>query len=254
MVARRGSRQLRAPRVSRSDGLLSRFIREKLAQHVEPARQGTPRGAPVGFSRKKLAAALGALTSADVQQTAREVGVSYGVVRKWRTEAPFKALVERLEDEFVEDFCATVDADLGVRGPLRGATVPEEADLDQVADALHESRARWIAANLGDAARYGSRVSGKLTEHLLDQREGVGRPWRMSVLQALLTLWPHAGPDTDPGQIGAGLDASQSGSRALLGMLRFIVLTLDSGLSEGHRRLAQAYLRILHRQIVGRPP
>ena len=254
MVARRQSRALRAPRASRSDGLLSRFIRDELARHVEPARRGTPRGAPVGFSRKKLAAALGALTSTDVQQTAREVGVSYGVVRKWRTEAPFKALIERLEDEFVARFCAVVDADLGVRGSLRGATVPEEADLGQVADALHESRAHWIGANLGDAARYGSGVIGKLTEHLLDQREGVGRPWRMSILLGLLTLWPQAAPVPGPAWIEAGFDTSQPGVRALLGMVRFIALTLDSGVSEGHRRLAQVYLQILHRQIVGRPP
>jgi hypothetical protein len=33
-----------------------------------------------------------------------------------------------------------------------------------------------------------------------------------------------------------------------------IALTLDSGVSEGHRRLALVYLQILHRQIVGRPP
>lgn len=253
MVARRGPRQLRAPRGSRSDGLLSRFIREKLAQHVEPARQGTPRGAPVGFSRKKLAAALGALTSRDVQQTAREVGVSYGVVRKWRTEAPFKALVEGLEDDFVAHFCAVVDADLGVRGSLRDATVPEEADLDEFADAVHASRADWIAANLGDAALYGSGVIDKLTEHLLDQREGVGRPWRMAILQRLTTLWPP-GSGTDPWHLGLAMEPSQPGLRALLGMIRFIMVMLESRVSEGHRRLAGVYLRTLHRQLTERQP
>ena len=99
-------------------GLLTRFIREKLAQHVEPTRLGTPRGAPIGFSRKKMTAALFALTSADVKQTAKEIRVSYGLVRKWRTEAAFKRLVERLEDDFVERFCAAVDSDLGGLAPV----------------------------------------------------------------------------------------------------------------------------------------
>ena len=118
MVGDHSVRRAQNPRLSGDDGLLTRFIREKLAQHVEPTRLGTPRGAPIGFSRKKMTAALFALTRADVKQTAKEVRVSYGLVRKWRTEAAFKRLVERLEDDFVERFCAAVDRDLGGLAPM----------------------------------------------------------------------------------------------------------------------------------------
>src|SRR5262245_24948671 len=125
-----GSRRTETHRFAVGEGLLTRFLRERLAGHEEPTRRGTPRGALIGFSRKKLAAALFAVTSADVKATAREVGVSYGLLRKWRTEPAFKALVERLEDEFVERFGAVVDAEVGpldddwdwvgqVRGPGR---------------------------------------------------------------------------------------------------------------------------------------
>src|SRR5262245_35287962 len=112
MASAPASRRTETHRFAVGEGLLTRFLREKLAGHVEPTRQGTPRGVPVGFSRKKLTAALFAVTSTDVKPTAREVGVSYGVVRKWRTEPAFKALVDRLEDELVERFCAVVDAEI----------------------------------------------------------------------------------------------------------------------------------------------
>ena len=144
------------------EGLLTRFLRERLAGHAEPTRRGTPRGALIGFSRKKLAAALFAVTNTDVKATAKELGVSYGVLRKWRTEPRFKALVERLEDEFVERFCAVVDVEIDfmdtgrdwmeeprvprpatapVAGPLRRRKGPVGADVEQTVQMLYMRRA-----------------------------------------------------------------------------------------------------------------
>jgi hypothetical protein len=277
MVGRQGSRQAQTPRFGVEEGLLTRFIREKLAQHVEPTRLGTPRGAPIGFSRKKMAVALFALTSADVKQTAKEVRVSYGLVRKWRTEAAFKALVERLEDEFVERFCAAVDGDLsglasvpdtpGGAGTPRRATpradfggpipvwelgLPQDAELDQIVDAIYSRRGHWIGTNLGDVRLYGPRVMGKLAQHLLDEREGVGRPGRMSVAHALAALRHQAVP---------GPEILQLGARALFGIVRFIVLVLESATLQDRRqlavdypKLATVYLRVLERQLVDRQP
>ena len=265
-------RQARRPAIHRfavGDGLLTRFLRDKLAQHVEPTRRGTPRGAPVGFSRTKLAAALFALTSADVKQTARELRVSYGVTRKWRTEAAFQALVARLEDEFVARFGEAVDADLGEldlprrapvgedspRGPVSGGGLgwlaldgetgaSGDRRADQAVDALRTRQAHWVATSLGDAALYGSRVIAKLVPALLDQREGVGRPGRLWVTHQLATLRHQATP---------GPEWLELGARALLGILRFIVLVLESGLSEDDRHVALLQLRLLQRQLVDGP-
>jgi hypothetical protein len=258
------------------DGLLTRFIREKLAQHVEPTRLGIPRGAPVGFSWTKMAAALSALTSADVKQTAKEIRVSYGVVRKWRTEAGFKVLVERLEDEFVERFCAAVDTELGGLAPVphtpggagapRRATphtdfgvpipvwelgLPQDAELDQMVDLIYARRGHWVVTNLGDVRLYGPRIMGKLAQHLLDERGG-GRPGRMSVAHALAALRHQAVPSPEMLQFGA---------RALFGIVRFIVLVLESAILQDRReravdypKLATVYLRLLQRQLVDRQP
>ena len=388
MVGDHSVRRAQNPRLSGDGGLLTRFIREKLAQHVEPTRLGTPRGAPIGFSRKKMTAALFALTRADVKQTANEARVSYGLVRKWRTEAAFKVLVGRLEDDFVERFCAAVDSDLGGLAPVldtpgeTGASrraapradvgdlgglapgpdtpggtgtsgravpradgdlgglasmsdtpggtdasrqvapradsgdlgslapaldtpgraeasrraapradlrdrgdlgpgpdrpvraekprraapradfgvpipvwelgLPRDANLDQLVDALYTRRRHWVATNLGDVRLYGSRVMGKLAQHLLDEREGVGRPGRMSVAHALAGLRHQAVPSPEMLDLGA---------RALLGIVRFIVLALQSADSQDRRqlavdypKLATVYLRMLQRQLVDRQP
>ena len=79
MVSDLRVRRAQTSRFSTDGGLLTRFIREKLAQHVEPTRLGTPRGAPIGCSRKKMTAALFALTHADVKQTAKEVRQEYEI-------------------------------------------------------------------------------------------------------------------------------------------------------------------------------
>jgi hypothetical protein len=258
-------------RLAGTDGLLTGFIGEQLVRHVEPARLGTPRGAPVGFSRKKLAAALFALTSRDVKHTAKDLGVSYGVVRKWRTEVAFKALVERLEDEFIERFCRAVDADVGplAVGPLDDVWAPPEgpgdstppadvgqahptrkrggprgAEVDQIIQMLHIRRAEWFATHLGDLRLYGPRLIGKLARHLLDEGDGAGRLGRMSVLQGLAELRHQAVPSPELQQLGVS---------ALIGILRFIVRALESPtISEEHRTLARVYLGMLQWQLSDR--
>jgi hypothetical protein len=238
---------------------------------VEPARLGTPRGAPVGFSRKKLAAALLTLTSRDVKRTAKDLGVSYGVLRKWRSEGPFKALVKRLEDEFVERFCRAVDAEVGplalgppidAGGPAGspGASTPAPdagrprpaqpwsgpsgADVDQIIHILYARRAHWFETRLGDLGLYGPRLIGKLARRLLDEGDGAGRLGRMSVLQGLAELRHQAAPSPELQQLGVS---------AQVGIVRFIVRALGSPtISDEHRRLAQVYLGMLQWQLAER--
>lgn len=80
--------------------LLNSFIREKLASYVEPQRKGTPKGEPIGFTKKKYHAGLQMLTSCLQKDIAKYVGVSHSLLRTWNTESNFKALVFSLRSEF----------------------------------------------------------------------------------------------------------------------------------------------------------
>jgi len=69
--------------------LLEKFLNEKLKNYMEPQRKGTPKGEPIGFSKQKYQATL--LLMADMKQKdiAELIGVSYGLLRRWRTEKKF---------------------------------------------------------------------------------------------------------------------------------------------------------------------
>jgi hypothetical protein len=136
--------------------------------------------------------------------------------------------------------------------PVWELGLPQDTNLDQVVDALYTRRRHWVATNLGDVRLYSSRVMGKLAQHLLDEREGVGRPGRMSVAHAVAGLRHQAVPSPEMLQLGA---------RALLSIVRFIVLVLESAESQDGRqlavdypKLATVYLRVLQRQLVDRQP
>ena len=67
-----------------------------MADYVAPIRKGTPRGEPVGFSQKKYRATLLALKGdKELKWNAKMLEVSYGLLRKWRSEAEFKSLVNQ---------------------------------------------------------------------------------------------------------------------------------------------------------------
>ena len=84
--------------------LLESFIERKTRAYAEPSRRGTSKGEPVGFSRKKYLATLYMLT-ADKQITiAMELGISYGLLRKWNTEKPFRAMLRKHCREFADIF------------------------------------------------------------------------------------------------------------------------------------------------------
>jgi hypothetical protein len=85
-------------------GLLLRFLREKEKNYREPTRRGTPRGEAIGLSLKKYRATLYSLTSIDLIAMSKKLGVSYGLLRKWRTEPGFKKQIEELIQEFAPLF------------------------------------------------------------------------------------------------------------------------------------------------------
>jgi hypothetical protein len=86
--------------------VIERFIREKVEGYNEPTRQGVPRGEKRGFPRKKLYASLLALTDATLQDQAKRAGISYDVLRKWRSEPEFKQKVEEHRDAFLRYWSA----------------------------------------------------------------------------------------------------------------------------------------------------
>src|SRR4030042_1763782 len=85
-------------------GLLLRFIKEKRESYVEPSRKGTPRGEIIGLSLEKYMASLFMLTSMNLKRINERSKVSYGLIRKWRTETPFKGQIEKHIMEFVPIF------------------------------------------------------------------------------------------------------------------------------------------------------
>jgi hypothetical protein len=117
-----------------SEERLARFISHKVTSYVEPTKKGTPKGDPVGFSLTKYKATLYALRERVLPDTldlviqAKKLGVSYGVLRKWRSEQKFKEIVSQHVDEFTR---------LYLRPPfmLKG----REASIRYRLDALREA-------------------------------------------------------------------------------------------------------------------
>ena len=88
-------------------GLLWRFIMEKLNRYIAPGRKGTPRGEQVGYPRDKyFAALLIALMGVSMREMAehKDLRVSYDLLRKWATESEFKQLALKFREEFTERF------------------------------------------------------------------------------------------------------------------------------------------------------
>ncbi|MEW6586065.1 MAG: hypothetical protein AB1442_10705 [Nitrospirota bacterium] len=84
--------------------LLESFIEQKAKAYAEPSQRGMSKGQRLGFSKKKYLATLYMLT-ADKQITmAMELGISYGLLRKWKTEKPFRATVRKHCKEFADTF------------------------------------------------------------------------------------------------------------------------------------------------------
>ena len=84
--------------------LLETFIESKARGYSEPSRKGRPRGEALGFSSKKYLASLHLLTAEKQISIAMEQGLSYGLLRKWKTEEPFKALVTKHRRDFAAAF------------------------------------------------------------------------------------------------------------------------------------------------------
>jgi hypothetical protein len=88
--------------------LLFTFIKEKIRDYREPTRKGTPKGEPIGFSKKKYALALIGISNAPLKISATLSLVDYQVLRKWNTEKDFQALKRQMALECAEFISKTV--------------------------------------------------------------------------------------------------------------------------------------------------
>jgi hypothetical protein len=79
---------------------LSKFLNERMQLHENPSKKGTPRGEPIGFSMKKLAATLMMLTSFKQKDIAKILQVPFGTLRNWNSEKTFSDLGYKIANEF----------------------------------------------------------------------------------------------------------------------------------------------------------
>lgn len=84
---------------------LFKFIKNRRQGYIEPQRKGTPKGDPIGFSRKKYYAALLCITDMSLSDIAALSNVSYNLLRKWRTESDFLKSI----DDNIKGFCDTME-------------------------------------------------------------------------------------------------------------------------------------------------
>jgi hypothetical protein len=81
--------------------LLMFYINDKADHYVEPMRKGTPRGEPVGLSYQKYLTTCLTLLNKPLKSIARTARVSYGLLRKWRTEKSYIDAVQHHAQEFI---------------------------------------------------------------------------------------------------------------------------------------------------------
>ena len=85
---------------------------EPLERFDDPKRAGTSRGEKIGMGRNKVAAAglLILHPMFSLQEISKIAGVSYGLLRKWKTEEDFQAKMLQLAHNFGTDVARSVVA------------------------------------------------------------------------------------------------------------------------------------------------
>ncbi len=84
--------------------LLTKFIHDRLSKYTEPARKGVPKGHPIGMSFVKYKASLYMLYDFPLKDIAKDFAISYGLLRKWRTEPDFKEMHKKHCHDFTAMF------------------------------------------------------------------------------------------------------------------------------------------------------
>ena len=97
-------------------GTLGEYLTSKLDEHQEPSREGIPRGEKIGFPKNKyLASILVGITNRQLKEIAKACGVSYGLLRKWRTEVDFKEACQNHRQEFVAKIIGRIKEEISIQ-------------------------------------------------------------------------------------------------------------------------------------------
>ena len=115
------------------DALLTGFINKRHHQYEEPERKGTPRGEPIGYSQVKFLATLLVMTSMNKKEIADYLGISFTLMRKWSSEKPFKAMVERNINDFISVFRQQLEVRCGERRKLQQGWLKNNS-MDYISD------------------------------------------------------------------------------------------------------------------------
>jgi hypothetical protein len=88
--------------------LFNRFMLLAQKEYVPPLRQGTPKGEKIGYSLQKYSALFHLMRNWPLKEVARAAGVSYGVLRKWKTEKEFMKTHHELQVKYSYMFCGHI--------------------------------------------------------------------------------------------------------------------------------------------------
>lgn len=87
---------------------LYKWITDKVSSYKVSGRKGLPKGSTIPFSMEKYKAALLSCCFSPkkygLQAIAKDCGVTYGVLKVWRTENRFRSFVDSEEEEFADHF------------------------------------------------------------------------------------------------------------------------------------------------------
>ena len=85
-----------------SSSLLEVFISARTKHYDPPERKGKKRGEAIGIPLHKYKASLLYLTVDGQKGIAKGAKVSYGLLRKWKTEQEFRNLIKEHKKDFIE--------------------------------------------------------------------------------------------------------------------------------------------------------
>jgi len=133
---------------------------------MQPKRQGLPRGVPVGFSKIKYTVNLIMLFDVPLKDIAKTYGVSYGLLKKWRTEPDFKKLLDKNMQEFTLFFIDKVKE-------ASAFVPPNSIDLTKKVhdDCAKESIQKILQNIIKEPALYSSTFRDCIIDALLKETE-----------------------------------------------------------------------------------
>lgn len=174
-------------------GFIWEYALYKLNRVDEPKKEGTPKGEKIGFTVKKhFASILVGIKNDKLKNIAKQSDVSYGLLRKWKTEPDFQAAAENHCSEFVAEIVKRI------RNQLKKQTKSFEDFYDgHGVDPMRKDLERPLNAYervLVDAHLFGDRVLEKLAEAAqtigeeVKDKEGDEFSFSYAVLKSILDV------------------------------------------------------------------